>query len=105
MRACRAEAANAVSVRRRRATTSRGFGGGWRPTWTCRVGSEVASDWNDMKTIQRLFVVACFICATGLAAQTPSTADRVAALKQSLADNQAALKQYNWIETTTISLK
>src|SRR5262249_54387975 len=39
------------------------------------------------------------------AAQTPSTADRVAALKQSLADNQAALRQYSWIETTTISLK
>jgi hypothetical protein len=37
------------------------------------------------------------------AAQTPEA--RVAALKQSLAEGQAKLRQYEWIETTTISLK
>jgi hypothetical protein len=31
--------------------------------------------------------------------------ERVAALKQSLAENQAALKQYQWTESTVISLK
>lgn len=41
--------------------------------------------------------------AAGFAAQ--ANADRVAALKQSLAENQKRLRQYEWIETTIISLK
>src|SRR5262245_44776556 len=45
------------------------------------------------------------VSAAALAAQTPSPADQVAALKQSLAQNQAALRTYTWVETTTISLK
>jgi hypothetical protein len=41
-----------------------------------------------------------------IAAQTPPTADqRVAALKQSLAESQKRLRQYEWIETTIISVK
>jgi hypothetical protein len=35
----------------------------------------------------------------------PVAAQRVAALKSHLADNQAFLQQYEWLETTTISLK
>ena len=31
--------------------------------------------------------------------------DRVAALKQSMQDGQAKLRQYEWVETTIISLK
>ena len=31
--------------------------------------------------------------------------DRVAALKQSLAENQKRLQQYQWVETTIVSLK
>ena len=38
-------------------------------------------------------------------AQQQSTAERVAALKASLAASQAVLKQYEWIETTVVSLK
>ena len=37
-------------------------------------------------------------------AQQPSTAERVAALKASLASSQAILKQYEWVETTAVSL-
>lgn len=41
-----------------------------------------------------------------IAAQTPPTPDqRVAALKQSLAESQKRLRQYEWLETTIISLK
>jgi hypothetical protein len=39
------------------------------------------------------------------AAQGPGVAERVAALKQSLAQSQATLQQYEWIETTAVSLK
>jgi hypothetical protein len=35
----------------------------------------------------------------------PSVAERVVALKASLGASQAALKQYEWIETTAVSLK
>jgi hypothetical protein len=38
-------------------------------------------------------------------AQQPSLPERVAALKASLAASQVILKQYEWIETTTVSLK
>lgn len=37
--------------------------------------------------------------------QQPSVEERVAALKASLALSQAVLKQYEWVETTVISLK
>ena len=39
------------------------------------------------------------------AAQTSTTADRVAALKQSVQASQASLRKYQWIETTIVSLK
>ena len=35
----------------------------------------------------------------------PAPQERVAALKQSLAEDQARLRQYEWIETTAVSLK
>lgn len=38
-------------------------------------------------------------------AQQQSTAERVAALKASLAASQAVLKQYEWVETTVVTLK
>jgi hypothetical protein len=41
-----------------------------------------------------------------LVAQSPAGAEeRVAALKQSLADSQKRIRQYEWVETTAISLK
>ena len=39
------------------------------------------------------------------AAQAPAPDQIVAALKQNLADSKAKLRQYEWIETTSISLK
>jgi len=39
------------------------------------------------------------------AAQAPTSAERVAALKASLATSQTLLKQYEWTETTALSLK
>ena len=39
-------------------------------------------------------------------AQAPPTPDQmVATLKQNLAESQKRLRQYEWVETTTISLK
>src|ERR1039458_6178715 len=38
-------------------------------------------------------------------AQQPSVPERVAALKASLAASQIILRQYEWIETTVVSLK
>jgi len=48
--------------------------------------------------------------AVAAAAQPPTGAqpapqERIAALKQSLAEDQAHLRQYEWIETTAVSLK
>src|SRR5512140_313857 len=38
-------------------------------------------------------------------AQQPTTQERVVALKASLAASEAILKQYEWVETTTVSVK
>ena len=43
--------------------------------------------------------------ATPPPAATPAPADRVAAIKASLVKDRAALKEYQWVETTTMSLK
>ena len=53
-------------------------------------------------------VIAASACVGGpVSAQerAQSSEQRVAALKKSLAESQAALRTYEWIETTTISLK
>lgn len=50
-------------------------------------------------------VALVLIGATPRAQDASSTEARVAALKQSLQENQARLRQYEWIETTTLSLK
>src|ERR1035441_4273885 len=46
-----------------------------------------------------------FALSNPAVAQQPSVPERVAALKASLAASQIILKQYEWIETTVISLK
>ena len=38
-------------------------------------------------------------------AQQPTTAERVALLKATMAASQVVLRQYEWIETTVVSLK
>jgi hypothetical protein len=40
-----------------------------------------------------------------LRSQSPEVQQRVAALKQSVARDQQSIRQYEWIETTVISLK
>jgi hypothetical protein len=46
------------------------------------------------------------LAVAGGAAQAPPTPDQmVAALKQNLAESQKRLRQYEWVETTSISLK
>jgi len=54
-------------------------------------------------------VVACSIISlltpAILRAQSPDLQQRVAALKQSAAKDQQSIRQYEWIETTVISLK
>ena len=57
---------------------------------------------------QQVFASVAFVVAAGLftpAAAQPTPQDRVAAIKQALADSMAALRQYEWVETTIISLK
>ena len=68
-----------------------------------------------MLTMRINHVVALAVIATGVlaslpvaraVAQAPPTPDQmVAALKQNLAESQKRLRQYEWVETTTISLK
>ena len=57
----------------------------------------------------RLAVAACsfaLVLAPALMkAQGPEIQQRVAALKQNIAHNKQAIRQYQWIQTTTISLK
>ena len=57
-------------------------------------------------------VVAAVVLGAWLAARSveaqqsgPTTQERVAALKQSLQESQAKLRQYEWTETTIVSLK
>jgi hypothetical protein len=61
-----------------------------------------------MKVIRLTTLTATlFACGgIGIAQESPPVvAERVAALKASLEASQAALKQYEWIETTVVSLK
>lgn len=52
-----------------------------------------------------LAVLAVFLRPSTSAAQAESVEERVAALKQSLVESQISLRQYQWIETTVVSLK
>lgn len=53
-----------------------------------------------------LLAAALLILPFSLAlAQQPTAQDRVAALKASLAASEATLKQYEWVETTVVSVK
>src|ERR1700719_15335 len=49
--------------------------------------------------------VAMLLAPVILRSQSPEVQERVAALKQSVARDQQSLRQYEWIETTVISLK
>ena len=62
---------------------------------------------NKLKTLTALTgLCALLFAGAGVAgAQQQSAAEHVAALKASLAASQIVLKQYEWIETTTVSLK
>jgi hypothetical protein len=55
-----------------------------------------------------VLAAACSAAVVALSAApqaAPTPAERVAALKQSLADSQKQIRQYEWVETTIISLK
>jgi hypothetical protein len=52
-----------------------------------------------------LWIVTSLPLARALAQAPPSPDQMVAALKQNLAESQKRLRQYEWVETTTISLK
>jgi hypothetical protein len=64
----------------------------------------------DMR-INPIAIASVFVCAvgawsTGPGAQVPPSPDQiVAGLKQNLAESQKRLRQFEWIETTVISLK
>jgi hypothetical protein len=60
-----------------------------------------------MKSTRLLAVGALALLGTLalVAAQAPTAQDHVAALKKNLGESAALLKQYEWIETTVISLK
>ena len=67
-----------------------------------------------MQTVRRRLMIAVMatvllvvvgLAASALAQTTQSLDQRVAALKASLQENQARLRKYEWIETTSISLK
>jgi len=50
-------------------------------------------------------VMATMAAPVALSAQADQAQERVAAIKQSLGESQQLLRQYEWIETTAISLK
>ena len=60
-----------------------------------------------MKASLKTLAQAALLLASGslALAQQPTTQERVVALKASLAASQAVLKQYEWVETTVVSLK
>jgi hypothetical protein len=60
------------------------------------------------RTLARQLAATLLIASSGLMvanAQQASVSERVAALKAGLAASQASLRQYEWIETTVVSLK
>jgi hypothetical protein len=60
-----------------------------------------------MKASLRILMPAALLLLSGslALAQQPTAQERVVALKASLAASQAILKQYQWVETTTVSVK
>lgn len=63
-------------------------------------------DQKIMNRVSRLLFVAIVMILPGIAlGQNPATQEHVAAFKQSLAKNKAALAKFQWIETTTVSMK
>lgn len=60
-----------------------------------------------MKVVQQALIpiAALFLSGTVVFAQQPTVQERVVALKASLTASQAILKQYEWVETTVVSLK
>jgi hypothetical protein len=58
-----------------------------------------------MKTLIRYTTLGLVALALPAFAQQPSAAERAAMLKATMAASQAVLKQYEWIETTVVSLK
>lgn len=58
-----------------------------------------------MKPLTSLTALALTALALPAFAQQPTAAERVAALKATMAVSQMALKQYEWIETTVVSVK
>ena len=58
-----------------------------------------------MKTLIQYATLGLAALALPAFAQQPSPAERVAALKATMAASQVVLKQYEWIETTVVSLK
>lgn len=58
------------------------------------------------KVIRDVCLTGFFLVGAGVAlAQELTTEERVAAFKQSLQESQAKIRQYEWIETTVVSLK
>jgi len=55
--------------------------------------------------ILTLTTVAALVLAGPLWGQSPEVQERVVALKKTLQDDQTKLKQYEWIETTIVSVK
>lgn len=60
-----------------------------------------------MKTTRLIVLttLAALLLGGPLWGQSPEVQERVAALKKTLQEDQAKLKQYEWIETTTVSVK
>jgi hypothetical protein len=60
-------------------------------------------NWNS----KRLMIVGTFVLVAAFAArpQNPELQQKLGAVKQSMAENQQKLRQYQWIETTQLTLK
>jgi hypothetical protein len=59
-----------------------------------------------IRLIAGVFLLGMLFAITGFAQESGNTLqEKLAVMKQAAAQNQAALHQYQWIETTQVSLK
>lgn len=60
-------------------------------------------NWNSKRLM--LIAAGAVVAASAALSQSPAVQQKLAAVKQSVAENQQKLRQYQWVETTQLTLK
>jgi len=53
----------------------------------------------------RVLAATLLVCGSAVLAQSPSTEQRISAVRQAVLQNQSKLRGYQWLETTEVSIK